>query len=500
MSAHPGEHDAWLRRGGAIFEQLVARARKDITRLSTDRDPAWESLERQLDEYVGGSGREVPAGFVASSLARCQVVVVGGLSTSLHGLELAGRLMRRLPGCTLALNLPSSEHQEALDAFLDGKLDHGRLSDALGLCECLPVYACPGYVSLLELARTQGSQVVLYESDAHHDVAGRDEDALLLLDAALHACPGRPLLVLAGELRVSPASLLGGLHRLVGREGVASVYCDLPGPYLRDILRGGNGRGWSSLGPGRFCECRQSPLASLQSFLSWHAHGEVPVRGDRLAPSVAAMVKRIARFVGLELPPLPAVTVLGPGDPRLLAMAAASGRVNDAGLEFLAARMGAGESRMVPEADLLYLGNIACGHVAEEAAHWLRSLTGGAAYGTDGEDAFWGVAVHELLGFFGSKVVSPERRPVGIGELGRVAAADRGEALAHVYGYNLAERLFRLSGDDSVVDWVRALCLQDLVEPGTAKRLYLAGLDLAARTSRSRKGGTKASGRGRKGR
>ncbi len=494
-----GETGEWLRRGLEIFEGLVERSLADIARVSADPDPVWGHLEKVLREYAGGQGAAVRFADVLKRLAECRVVVVGGLSTSWHGLDLVRRLVDRLPLVSLALSGPSIAHQATLAAFLGGKMDVLDFAREVDLADAIPPHVGRLYLRLLERARRSQAAVTLYESDAHSDIRGRDDDAMTVLDAALSGAGKGPLLVLTGELRASPASLLGGLQRLVGAEHVAAVYCDLPGPYLRDILRGGEGRGWSALGNGRFCECRQSPLASLQTCLAVRVHDEVPVRGDRLAEVVRNLVRRIARFVRAEAPRLPEIRVLGPGDPRTLSVAAASGRLDRDALEFLAGRMAAGESRMIPEANLLYVGNIAAGHVAEEAAHWLRALTGGADYCRYGEDAFWGVAVQELLGYYGSKVVSPGRRPPGVAEL-PANQENRGEALAHIYGYNLAERLFGLAGEREVTEWVSAAFLQDLVEPGTAKRLYLSGLDLVAGQTRSRKRGRNLSAGGRKGR
>ncbi|MBM4353835.1 MAG: hypothetical protein FJ109_08575 [Deltaproteobacteria bacterium] len=494
-----GRAEQWLRRGIAICEDLLARARRDIVRLSDDPDPAWTEMERRFDEYTMGTGSRIGPGELVERLAGCQVVMVGGVSTSPHGIELVGRLMERLRGCAVALNVPSCERQPELDRFLEGRIALPDLHGALDFDACAPEHVWPVYRRFLERARVARVPVVLYESGVSQAVEGRDADSLLLLDAALHVHSERPLIVLTGELRATPESLLGGVQRQHGADRVAALYCDLPGPYFSDLLDGGSGRGWFALRPGRWCECRQSPLARLQSFLSFHALYEIPVRGDRLSVIVPAMVKRIARALGLSMPAVPRVGVLGPGDPRLLSLASACNGIDDEGLEFLAQCMAAGESRMIPEAGLLYVGNVATGHVAEEAAHWLRSLTGGHGYCTEGEDAFWGVAVHELLAWYGSKVLSPGRVPPGISDLGP-GEGTRGEALAHVYGYNLAERLYSASSDAAVRDWVRAAFQQDLVERGTAKRLYLAGLDLAARSARSRRSGRKAPAGERKGR
>jgi len=171
--------------------------------------------------------------------------------------------------------------------------------------------------------------------------------------------------------------------------------------------------------------------------------------------------------------------IFPPGDPRFLPTVARSRSLSRSEIDFLVDRMLAGESRFVPEAKAVYIGNIARSHVAEEAAHFLRASLGGPDFFRVGEHEFWGICVHEAAAFLGSKIIVPQRKPPVMSSLPE-SQVDRGEVLAHIYGYNLGEKLSRRLGEKRVQAVAQSLFLKDLVEPGAGKALYFGCLDVVS--------------------
>ncbi len=366
-----------------------------------------------------------------------------------------------------------------IDRFLAGGLSASRLYQTTGLEERLPPFAWRPYARLLEEARRRGVRVRLIEPGDEPDFFRRHDAALAAI--ATLAAKG-PVVALLGEIRLSDLGL-SYARALQGRPRTRIV-CDVTGPWFAHLRTGGSGRTAARLGPDLFAIVEQSPLAKLLTFVEWYALEEEGLDGSRLGSLFGRFARTIAeRF---ELPPLPrrGPRVFAPGDPRVLAHVAAAGCCDAAALDHLEGRLRAGESRFLPEAGAVYLGHPSRSHVAEEAAHYVRACAGGAGIAAGTEDAFWSVAVHEMAGYLGSKVLAPYRRPPAL-----PAANDRGpldaEALAHVYGYQLAERIWRrLPDDPALSDLVRTLFMKDLVEPGAAKDLYFRSLSAVAGRNR----------------
>jgi len=469
-----------LAQGISISEQLLREARKQVSTLVDDRMPMLQLYRKRFERTVETSSSRLSWKELASEISDSRVVFVGDFGTSPQPKALVRKLIKEFPDCMLALNIPSCEYQLVLDAFMEGRIPARGLGGRLSFTEHRPQFVWRDYRMILELARERRIPTFLFEPEKFTTLARKDDDSLVLLEAMLATFPNRPLIVLAGEIRLSAASLLTPVQKLVGSRGVSALYTDLAHPYLDDIAGGGSGRGCFKLGPLKFSVCRQSPLAKLQTFLAWHAWDEIPLRSDRLGWHFSRFMRAISAAFGLPETTRRRIELLEPGDPRFLQKLNAESKLTRAQADFLSERLLAGESRCVPEHNLAYIGNITASHVAEEAAHSVRALAGGALYCTEGEDAFWGVAVHELLAFVGSKVVMPARTPPGVGGL-KVTGPARSEALAHLFGYNLGERLFRLFQQDRrAVELVKRMFVQDLVEPEAAKALYFEAVELVS--------------------
>jgi len=129
-------------------------------------------------------------------------------------------------------------------------------------------------------------------------------------------------------------------------------------------------------------------------------------------------------------------------------------------------------------------------HIAEESAHFLHLISSGIKKPErEGADIFYLEALIETFGFFGSKIICPEREnhylrtkdilsfsPRDMEEIfdswgNRIQAT---EFLIHQQGYCLGERLYYsyINGDVSK-KYLRKLFLSDFAEEGEATKTFL---------------------------
>jgi len=461
-----------------VAAELLERARMRVASLDVARTEETGRYEQSFLEATSGEPQRATWSTMARELSLSEVVLIGDFFTSAEPKWLASRLLSRLPSAGAALNFTPA-------------------------LETAPSSVKGASARLLRTLVRRSLPIHLFEPNDAETIAQKDDRATEALLRILSESNRRPLLVLVGELRLCDEGLLGRMERRLGSGKASAVYLDLEKPWLRLIQTAQQCRSVARLGSNRYCVITQSPLCKYLAHLAWSS-GEEPIRAARLAATFNAYATRIrAAIVGRAsagppalpsptepggdnsyrggdasntLPsPTTAVTVFQPGDPRFLSAALHAG-LSSEDVAFLEERMLAGESRILPDVGLAYFADLTKTHVAEEATHLVRASIGGAGYcDASREEAFFGVAVQEAAGYFGSKLIVHDRKPPLLPrDPAAVAArAHDGEALAHVVGYHLGERLFAgWAGGHVPKDIVSALFSQDLIEQGAARRLY----------------------------
>jgi hypothetical protein len=469
--------DPLLERGLIISRRLLTQARAELRALDEQPDPELARLEKAFARIDRGGLRITPSELNAKAMDS-KIIACGDFSTCPHPRRFLCNLLEEIPPCIVALPAPLAQWQARFDTFLDGHEDPEGLAKETDLAALVPPYAIPHWLALFSAIRTFGHRTVLFEKSAHEPLAQRNKDALnQLVVTYREAGPDERLIILAGELRCAAGGLLPELKKTVGTNRATLVLFDLAQPYLTDISCGGDGQGIYAIGRRRFAVCEQSPLARLQSYLAWYAHDEVPSSGLELAETFSRAAQQIRDAFGLPESSLALPLIINPGDPRIFQLAIAASALSSDEMEHLEACILAGDSRYLPEHNLVYIGNMALSHVSEEASHFVRATLGGPRRAETGEDAFWSIALHELVGYLGSKVIVPDRRPPTVDATSDLTP----EELAHLYGYNLGERMWtRFCQSPELVIHISHLFSADLHGPGQAKALYFRSLDMVA--------------------
>lgn len=220
------------------------------------------------------------------------------------------------------------------------------------------------------------------------------------------------------------------------------------------------------------------------------------------------------------------VLVFGPRPDALLELCARSGLYDAEDLGEIQRQLLAGESYFLPDLPAVFLANQTGFVAAEEASHFIRHVSGGSPDAASRSDLFYQLVMHEALGFFGSRLVVPERETPCEAEIlaiglypaeddedfsedellvFEIAAlhlqAERDEehapyltevyeapipafvGAAHLLGYSLAHELHEaVARGDVAMEEIRALFFEDWGPEGAALRSYI---DLRSRVGLS---------------
>lgn len=464
----------WLLRGIEIAQTVLQETRTTLARLDEAPEPLVAALDRELTALTDAPGTPASRAALLARCATSPAVFIGDFLTDPAPKQLTLEILATRPQAPLVITALPTSLQGALDNFLGAATDSDRTHLRDVLSGSLPRTAWTSLAPLLEEAHRRGHTVLLADPD-QEDLSTRQE-ALLTRVKELASTPGP--VVLTGELRVTDGALQGLPEPLASDS--LRVVTDAPGAYFAAIARGEDGRGVGTLHDQLWYAQEQPPLTRLLGFLQWLETGTESCHASAIVRDFPRHAETICSALSLPRCAGPAPTVFAPGDPRYLAAAASSDGTSAQQMEHLAQRFAANDSRYIPGAEIVYIGRPDPAHVAEEAAHFVRSQLGGPGQGASAEDHFWSTTIHEMAGYLGSKVIVPTRTPPVLAP-GITPEDFDAEARAHLYGYLMGERLWRLGlENDALRPIIDALFMQDLVEPGAAKGLYFASLNCVA--------------------
>jgi len=195
-----------------------------------------------------------------------------------------------------------------------------------------------------------------------------------------------------------------------------------------------------------------NPIIKQQLHLDF-IYGEPSFDPDNVLTIWKNAVRTILRYFSLPIKTQSSLRVLTCNDFR--AMQTYIDRVALADQTDILDHIARQESFYIPSEKCVYLGSTRLSDLAEEAAHMIKYLCGvGKKDEIDFKKNFYGLVLHEALGFLGSKIIVPTRKaPMkkDIADARRVltnvpsAKISKTDwlKLIHVLGYGLGEALYR---------------------------------------------------------
>jgi len=227
--------------------------------------------------------------------------------THLRWLRLLGRSGRPV---TVALELVSSRHQRALDAFARGRLSEAgflrriRFKSEWG-------FAWPPYRRLLREALALGCRVLALDHPERSrgvSVGARDRHAGELLAAEIARRPQRAILVVSGEMHLAqphlPRALKRACRRLDVRPRIVTLFHDSEALYFKLGREGLEGQVAAlAMGGERYCLLEAAPWVRLLAHLHWLESQESEAHAEDPDDSVVLWTARtLARLAGAPAP------------------------------------------------------------------------------------------------------------------------------------------------------------------------------------------------------
>jgi hypothetical protein len=244
----------------------------------------------------------------------------------------------------------------------------------------------------------------------------KGEDAALARLIEAESIRNTKIVVWTGALRLAPSHLpkqLGAIQR-------RCVFVLMHAPQVRWRLDGSSE--WARMGRSHFCWVNVSPLLSLEYRRAFHSRVTLLLRPEELERKFSQYCSAIVRRT----------VAPWPHPVRFLWTAFALEKWKRPYPKFLVDRLMRGESAVVPKDRTVLLSSLQAGHVAEEAAHYVRlSRTHNPK-----ADAF-SVAREEALAFMASLWIDPQRK---------VPARPKKQtpwAKVHWEGYRTGKELYR---------------------------------------------------------
>ncbi|HLL53759.1 MAG TPA: ChaN family lipoprotein [Myxococcaceae bacterium] len=392
----------YLERASAAFKAYEARYRRRTAKYREPLDP------REL-------AREVSA---------ADVVYVGDYHTLRQAqqsyLELVRNAREAGRRVVMALEFIEGRHQEALDAYLSGRLKERAFRELIGHAPRSAFDLWSGFKPLFDYARESGVEVLAIDRRASggRSLEIRDRYAARRVAMAARA-EDRPLvLVLMGQFHVVPAHLPARAKAALGKTERRHlvVYQNCEGVYWRLAREGLVGHVDAvRLSDDELCLFNASPVVCQQSFLDYleAEGGDEPLLERAAGERFREMGRLLGKMLGLKVDAhLASVEVSTPADTHVLDRIAERGNFSERELAQIRKQLHAREGYYLPRAKLAYLGSLSLNHAAEEAAHCVRHACVGERMERPRRpaEAFYARCLEEALGFFGSKVVNPHRR------------------------------------------------------------------------------------------
>ena len=417
----------------ALHRRIFEENKRRIDRSTIDDTG---ELKRYRGAYTRacGSYRSVASfGDVVDAALDADVVYVGDYHTSKQSqktfLKLAKRIQDAGREVVFALELVQKKHQGAVDRFLAGQLGEAAFLEAIRFRKNWPFDNWENFRPIFALAREAKTRVVGIDAKigGSESLSLRDAFSGEVIAREIAgrgaagrngARPPRPVvLVLIGDLHIAPSHLPAAVDRALAARGAPRskpllvfqnserIYWRLAAEELErsaEVVR---------VDERSFCVMNTPPIILQQTYLNWLEREEDVLDYADARTEFLTLLRRIAGFLELPLPPeAEEVEVYTCGDLSFLHRLRARRVFREHEIDEIKRQILSAESYFIPRGKMVYLANLSTNHAAEEASHYLKVLCAPEELPKERSAAFYANALHEAIGFFGSKIINDRRK------------------------------------------------------------------------------------------
>ncbi len=406
-----------------IQKKIFARSKALIASHSLVPEKGFELYERQYRRRVRDYEDPVSLEELRAKVGEANLIFVGDYHTNKQSQRAFLRLLRwrvadAREGLTIGLEIVRHLHQPAIDAYLKGTISEAEFLKRIEFKEYWYFDLWENFKPIFDFAREHRIPIVAVEKYSSSRVAltKRDQETAKLLCSLFEKDPKTQLMVLMGDLHVSPDHLPRDTQKtfkarglpykpLIVYQNCEEIYWKLAEAALEHTVEVVRVR------PNEYALMTTPPIIWQQSFLNWLENEEGGIDYEDAKHSFLEILKQVAHFLEIGLPvEADEVEVFACGDFSFLKWLEREESFSKKDFLRIKEQILSSESYCVPQKKIVYLGNLSLNHAGEEAGHYLKFLCSGPETPRDLVDAFYANILHEALGFFGSKIINHKRK------------------------------------------------------------------------------------------
>lgn len=401
-----------------IFRQNQQLIEDSISIREKGFDSYQKRYLKQVAHYASVSSPEE----LKAALLEADIIYVGDYHTNPQSqrgfLRLLKLLIESEPRLAIALELIHKNQQKPVDEYLGGKIGLDAFLKKLRLKSRWYFDLWPSFQPIFDFAKYHGLPVYGVESAPYGKASlkVRDQACAKTLAKILEQNPERKLLVFIGDLHLASAHLPRELGACLKHRGIRkkelTVFQNSEQIYWKLAAEGLETKAEIvKIDEASFCVMNTPPIIWQQSYINWLEQEEGEIDFADAKHSFVELTQRIAQFLEIELPAhYDDIEVYTSGDLSFLKRLEEDPQFTRQEIKAIKRQIMASESYYMQKGRIAYLGSISINHVAEEASHYIRHLCAGDEFPRDPVDAFYANALHEALGFFGSKIINHQRK------------------------------------------------------------------------------------------
>ena len=353
-------------------------------------------------------------------ISKSDIIIVGDYHTCSQSqrsfLRLLKAVIKKEKNFAVGLELLNKKYQLELSKYLNKKIGKRTFLKRIKLEEHWVFDLWNNFEPIFDFCKYHKIAMhAMDSSDFGSTVRERDE-AVGELAADAYYRTGEKLFILIGDLHLAPKHLPKCINEslklrgkkariLVLYENCDSIYWDLSKKNLIadvNVVR---------INKNSFCRLHTPPVVCQQSYINWLENEEGEIDYSDAKHNFLDIIDRLCKFLRIKLgKEKDNIEVYTCGDLSFLARLEEDPRFEDEELDVIRRQILSNESYFIAKAGIVYLGSLSLNHASEEAAHYLKHLCSGEETPRYVVDAFYANVLHEMLGFFGSKMINHQRK------------------------------------------------------------------------------------------
>ncbi|MDO8519657.1 MAG: ChaN family lipoprotein [Deltaproteobacteria bacterium] len=419
-----------------LHRRLYLKNRQVIADSVIPEDRSFAAYEARYKRAVSSYQKIVTVDDVEKKIAVSDIVYVGDYHTLNQSqrsfLRVLRSFVKKSADFVIGFEIIRTRHQPILDRYMRGRLSDDTFLKKIGFREHWFFDLWENFRPLFDFARYHKIPIYGIEGDGEGGrLARRDRETAGIIHEIRRKNPRKKIFVFVGDLHLAPSHLprevsnifrkgrsqssrsLGRQRRCSEKTSLKTVtlFQNSDAIYWKLAAKGKEDSLLVQIAENQFCRMHTPPIIGQQSYLNWLEHEEGVFDYADAKQTFIGYLERIADFLGIRLPSdAEEVEVFTCGDLSFLKRLRETKAFSPRELKEIKRQILNSESYYIPKKKFVYLANVSVNHAAEEASHTLKHLCTGDEFPRPMQDAFYANALHEALGFFGSKIINPNRK------------------------------------------------------------------------------------------